>query len=473
MKKLIGSIALTALLGSAAFAEISISSWGRAIVAPVASNGERNVYWMGTSWTDAKGGQTRSTGLTFSASSENVGFVVDMCGESITTNDQAMFWAKPIDQITVSMGRIQEGTGRGNLCFGLWDWARGSSPAVFGEDFTYMQTDINGFAVKIEPISGLWAVAAVDMNNSSAEWYKCYSNGTNNTRYGIGYDIENIGSVRAQWITRVSGEKDSNWNGKWNKDKNEADKTDTFYGIINPAFDFTGVDGLFLTVGAYIPTAKVYSYTKKDAVAAKNGVYWDGKASGATGAGAVLPAKGTNAGDTDPFWIVEPTKASEASYSATQADVTQVNLGGTYKISDALAVQFGLGLKFGVWNGDVNSDNEVTHADNLGFAVAAGASYDFGNSITLLGDVRYANQWYVASGSVAEGSRKWTENDQMIFLVGVKKALTNGSISVGFEGGAYGVAMPALYSNDKNDALTSAASKQFTWSVPLVIEASF
>ena len=467
MKKLIGSVAIAALLAGAAFAEIGISSWGRAIVSPVASNGERNVYWMGTSWTDGKGGQPRATGLSFFASSENVGFNVDMCGENITANDTAYFWAKPIDQVEVRMGRIQEGTGRGNLCFGLWDWIRGGSAAIFGEDFTFLRTTNDGFSVKITPIDGLWAVAAVDMGNGSDEWYKCYSNGTNNTRYAVGYNIENIGSIRAQWITRKSGEKDVNWNGKIGK-KGDDIKTDTFYGIINPAFDFTGVDGLFVTVGAYIPTAKVYSYTKKDAVAAAKGLAYDNNWYDDEAA-----MKAAIADESKQGWIKAPTAAKAASSTASQADVTQVNLGGTYKISDALAVQLGVGLKFGVWNGDTNEYGDVTHDDNFGFTVGAGVTYDFGNSIAVVGDVRYANQWYAGSGSIAEGARKWTENDQLVFLVGVTKSLTNGYVGVGFEGGAYGFGQPALYSNKDKPAVTSAAAKTFTWSVPVVISASF
>lgn len=466
MKKLIGSVAIAALLAGAAFAEIGISSWGRAIVSPVASNGERNVYWMGTSWTDGKGGQPRATGLSFFASSENVGFNVDMCGENITANDTAYFWAKPIDQVEVRIGRIQEGTGRGNLCFGLWDWIRGGSAAIFGEDFTFLRTTNDGFSVKITPIDGLWAVAAVDMGNGSDEWYKCYSNGTNNTRYAVGYNIENIGSIRAQWITRKSGEKDVNWNGKIGK-KGDDIKTDTFYGIINPAFDFTGVDGLFVTVGAYIPTAKVYSLTKKDAVEAADGLRI---VKGATTVSTYAATDTVDAGDT----IIKAAKAASAtSYTASQADVTQVNLGGTYKISDALAVQLGVGLKFGVWNGDTNEYGDVTHDDNFGFTIGGGVTYDFGNSIAVVGDVRYANQWYAGSGSLQEGARKWTENDQLVFLVGVTKSLTNGYVGVGFEGGAYGFGQPALYSNKDKPAVTSAAAKTFTWSVPVVISASF
>lgn len=471
MKKLIGSVAIAALLAGAAFAEIGISSWGRAIVSPVASNGERNVYWMGTSWTDGKGGQPRATGLSFFASSENVGFNVDMCGENITANDTAYFWAKPIDQVEVRMGRIQEGTGRGNLCFGLWDWIRGGSAAIFGEDFTFLRTTNDGFSVKITPIDGLWAVAAVDMGNGSDEWYKCYSNGTNNTRYAVGYNIENIGSIRAQWITRKSGEKDVNWNGKIGK-KGDDVKTDTFYGIINPAFDFTGVDGLFVTVGAYIPTAKVYNMKYNKATTAANGIVQTVDATAGTVTYAAQAA-GYTLKDGESWFKAATADSKGGIASASQADVTQVNFGGTYKISDALAVQLGVGLKFGVWNGDTNEYGDVTHDDNFGFTVGAGVTYDFGNSIAVVGDVRYANQWYAGSGSIAEGARKWTENDQLVFLVGVTKSLTNGYVGVGFEGGAYGFGQPALYSNKDKPAVTSAAAKTFTWSVPVVISASF
>ena len=388
MKKLIGSVAIAAMVAGAAFAEIGLGSWGRSIAVPIASDGDINYAWEGTSWSGNSG--ISRQGFSVFASSENCGFNVDICGENVTQNDTAFMWAKPIDQLEVRIGRIQEATGRGNMCWGLWDWVRPQT-SIVGEDFTYMRTTNTGYSVKVTPIDNLWLVAAVDVKDGE-EWWHSYV--SDNTRYGIGYDVPDMMSIRAQVWTRYITPDSS-----YNKD---GSKTDVNYCVINPAIDITAVENLFITVGAYIPTAQAFN--KID----------NGKTS---------------------------TK-----------DPLQVNLGVNYNL-DAVALHFAVGTKFGLVTG-FDTKGEV-EADGFGLTVGGGADFDLGNSLSVVADFRYVTQYYAADMG---------KNDALYGLVGLNKALTNGSIGVGFEfGGNCGVPRKA----DKLD------SGVFTWSVPVVLTMGF
>ena len=101
MKKLIGTVAVAALLATAAFAEgISFGSWGRGLF--IVGNGKSADHagsnsvtsWIGQSW----GGPSPRTALGVSGSSDNMGFNMDIHGngDGLGMGDNALIWAKPL-----------------------------------------------------------------------------------------------------------------------------------------------------------------------------------------------------------------------------------------------------------------------------------------------------------------------------------------------------------------------------------------
>ncbi|MBN2810538.1 MAG: hypothetical protein JXP39_01440, partial [Spirochaetales bacterium] len=132
MKKALAILTALAVVGGAAFAEISVGGWGRAVFVPLANSGAEDVdstSHLGTSWTD--GGPR--IGFTVAGNSDNVGFQIDMNAdpvfngspvEAVAFGDQAKIWVKPVDMLTVTVGRFKEDTLRGNGTFGVFDWYR-------------------------------------------------------------------------------------------------------------------------------------------------------------------------------------------------------------------------------------------------------------------------------------------------------------------------------------------------------------
>ena len=241
MKKIVGTIAAIALAASSAFAGANFGmGFNRGVWMPVKGDGNDVKVFEGTSW----GGAARQ-GLSFSASSENMGVAIDINGDDggLGVGDVSCLWAQPWSWLKVTIGKAQDDTGRGCAGFGVRDWGRTSEAAKFDDDFTFTRFGNGtggqavGAIVKVTPVDGLWAVAAFDINdNDNAE--NAY---TKKAQYGAGYVIDGIGHIRAQYI----GQQNS----------------------INAAFDLTAVDNLALSVGAYIPLeenaeTKIRAYAK-------------------------------------------------------------------------------------------------------------------------------------------------------------------------------------------------------------------
>nr|WP_318681776.1 hypothetical protein [uncultured Treponema sp.] len=226
MKKIVGTIAAIALAASSAFAGVGIGSWGRALWAPVQGDKNGVSTWEGISWF----GDDSRVGISIHGESENVGFNIDMNGDKggIGAGDTQFIWVKPWSFLELQVGKVQDNTLRGDGCFGAFNWLRNSKMAGLGEDLTFKRigdgtgSQVMGAIVKVTPVDGLLIEAALKADGSKVE--DIFKVG----QYAAGYDIAGVGLIRAQYIG--------------------ATKT------VNAAFDLKAVDGLALSVGAFIPT---------------------------------------------------------------------------------------------------------------------------------------------------------------------------------------------------------------------------
>ena len=398
MKKIVGTIAAVAVAAGVAFADVGIGSWGRAVWTPVAyDDADGKVKsWEGISW----GGNFSRVGITVHAESENVGFALDMNADDygnkgIGVHDIAHFWAKPWSWLEVKVGKTQDDTGRGNIAYGMFNWKR-MGAGWTGEDVTFTRFgdgkggQAQGAIVKVTPVEGLWAIAAFDVQDNG----EAVSTFGNHAQYGIGYEIDGIGHIRAQYIGGKKVEDDAG---------NLVAEDQ-----INAAFDLAAVENLYLTVGAYIPLH-------------------------------------LNRGNIN----VTGEKIEET--------IPQVKLavGASYKVA---AVTFNAFFVGNLPNTVKISGIETTKDFSCQFGV--GADVDLGNGIGLVADVRFSSAVsYSNSSTTLKAS-----GEEVVFLVGASKALTNGSIGIGFQG-------------DINTVITSDfkdnSNTRFNWCIPVVISASF
>lgn len=219
MKKALAILAALALVASAASAEVTVGGWGRGLFS-VQNTGATGAVVTNTdkaSW----GGSPR-VGFTLAGSADKVGVVADLyfdsnAGKTASLGDQQFIWAKPIDQIKLTLGRAQVDTLRGNACFGSWNWDRDygvNKTGDIGEDTTFIRLSTGygdskhydnklGLIAEITPIDGLFIAAALRDVSSYGGTTGVNSNmedSLKNGQYQIGYTIAGVGTIRAQYI---------------------------------------------------------------------------------------------------------------------------------------------------------------------------------------------------------------------------------------------------------------------------------
>ncbi len=244
MKKLIGSVAIAAMVAGAAFAEIGIGAWGRGVWMPVSSSGNEIFTRNTTSWGGVDSGDNWSNpraGIGFHAASENVGFNLDYNGDGGTpgVHDNAHLWAKPVDAVKITLGKYDFQTYRQNGAYGLFNWFR-IGGGTEGEGLAMEGAGTTGAVVEITPVEGLAFAAAMPSQNIGKEAYKVYMW---ESTYIASYTMADTFQIKAQWKCAADG-------------TNEK-KEKIGYGKIQAAFDLFAVENLYLTVGASIPTAVV------------------------------------------------------------------------------------------------------------------------------------------------------------------------------------------------------------------------
>ena len=409
MKKLIGTVAVAALLATAAFAEgISFGSWGRALwivgTAQEADNGDNTVTsWLGQSW----GGPSPRVGLSVSGSSDNMGFNVDFHANGnggIDLGDNCLIWSKPIEMLKIIFaGKNDQNPLRRDAAFGLWNWDRIGAVGAVDEEgwlFPSLMKD-KEVSVEVTPIEGLKVVAGIDCllgdwgGLAPAEGERFVDQLGRTFAVAAAYSISNIGTAQVGFRSLGKGfDKEGGYN---------ADRKDAFE--IDASFELTMLEKVFVGAGLRLPLG------------------------GTFGAAADLY------GDGDLYaWNTQPVL---------------VTLHSRLSLIDNLTINVLAGLKLN--NADLK-EGDFKAGGAFGFRFGGEVEYGFSNGLGVFAEVEYANGIWMASSSA-------DNNDTLTFGLGVTKGFSNGVIGVAFEGTTNDYGRQALKNAD-----------DFAWEVPFRLE---
>ena len=243
MKKTLIAVAAAAALTTSAFAEITFGAWGRAILVPMASNGDKTVAGQNQSW----GGWGRATGLDINGSDAEGKAGFSMSYRNTTngdaeTGDNAHFWIKPFDGLKVIAGKVEYNALRGNACLPGWDVIRSSFEV--GEDLLFKNYAGTGALVEYTndaltvfaavPLTTAYSSTKDDKDNDEV------SNVYARTQAGAMYKIDGTGVVKAQFI------------GK-NLEKEVDGSKKMYTGDLEASFELTAVENLWVGLGVTFP----------------------------------------------------------------------------------------------------------------------------------------------------------------------------------------------------------------------------
>ena len=371
-KTLIAVAAAAALTATSAFAEITFGMWTKAVLVPVANDGEDYKAGLTQAW----GGAARTAGLGVNGVNEEgtAGYtfeIRDQAGEDkINHGDRSVLWVKPIDMVKLSVGYFDDGDNgfRQGSGFGAWDWLRPKNTTDLffnGDDAIMDKKSGNGFIAEVTPIEGLKVMANIPFLENGTyiqDAYDIYKK----TQIGAAYTIDGTGTLKVLW-TGVSEE------------TKVGNKKSDYTGKIGVAFNLTAVENLNLAIGAKFDIVdEDYKVGELEYDAAKK--------------------KYTGFDD----WGGSKNKAYFA-------------LNASYQVSDAMKVSLAGGVKL-----FKNSDIDPR------FGIGGGIDYTIMDGLTMNADVRYISE------TKADGYDG--EDDAVSFLLGVSKGFSNGSLGVGFEG---------------------------------------
>ena len=244
MKKTLIAVAAAAALTTSAFAEITFGAWGRAILVPIANNGDKTVAGQNQSW----GGWGRATGLNIDGSDAEGKAGFSMSYRNTTeakseVGDNAHFWIKPFDGLKVIAGKVEYNALRGNACLPGWDVIRSSFEV--GEDLLFKNYAGTGALVEYtnDALTVFAAVPLTTAYSSKKEDGKDNDEVSNvyaRTQAGAMYKIDGTGVVKAQFI------------GK-NKEKTVGDSKKMYTGDLEASFELTAVENLWVGLGVTFP----------------------------------------------------------------------------------------------------------------------------------------------------------------------------------------------------------------------------
>ena len=375
-KTLIAVAAAAALTATSAFAEITFGMWTKAVLVPVANDGE--VYKAGL--TQAWGGAARTAGLSVAGVNEEgtAGYtfeIRDQAGEDkINHGDRSVLWVKPIDMVKLSVGYFDDGDNgfRQGSGFGVWDWLRPKNTTDLffnGDDAIMDKKSGDGFIAEILPVDGLKVMANIPFLKTGTyiqDAYDIYKK----TQIGAAYTIDGTGTLKVLW-TGVSEE------------SKIADKKYDYTGKIGVAFNLTAVENLNLAIGAKFDIVDEDYKVDDSDFSKKSFGEWGG--------------------------------AKNKAYFALNAG---------YQVSDAMKFSLAGGVKLFKESGF-----------DPRWGIGAGVDYVVMDGLTLNTDVRYISETkYSKDGKKLDG-----KDDAVSFLVGVSKGFSNGSLGVGFEGITNGI----------------------------------
>ncbi len=409
MKKLIGALALAAMVATSAFAEVSFGAWICNLPTLVAYDGEDVKSggvanpWGGwrpvrfsTSWTADDG----KAGMTMGVSIEN---------GAIGTFAPNAFWIKPIDQIKVHVGHFDDSFGlRSDLCFGSWDWLRPNNAVAWGEGITFSAYDFAGFAVQLFPVEGLNILLGMPMTTSADDAYKAFGQG----KVAAAYTIDGIGTIKV------------GFNGEYKVNAAKAAVTANA-GVTKDNYYYVAKNGTVTEDANY---STVYSAAMDDQATA-------------TPTGIEKAAKDLTVADLSVAAADESKKYGtiEAAFDLTGIDKLFVTIGGAFTIADSdwfkaagkdggPQIKFALGASYGITEAfKLSADFAFAkyHSDVLDDPVMSfgvGANYALTEALGIVGDVRMLLPNNNADPTLS-------------FLVGLNGAVgSNASLGVGFQG---------------------------------------
>ena len=408
-KTLIAVAAAAALTATSAFAEITFGMWTKAVLVPVANDGEDYKAGLTQAW----GGPARTAGLGVNGVNEEgtAGYtfeIRDQAGEDkINHGDRSVLWVKPIDMVKLSVGYFDDGDNgfRQGSGFGAWDWLRPSRTTDLffnGDDAIMDKKSGDGFIAEVTPIEGLKVMANIPFLKTGTyiqDAYDIYKK----TQIGAAYTIDGTGTLKVLW-TGVSEE------------TKVGNKKSDYTGKIGVAFNLTAVENLNLAIGAKFDIVdEDYKVGELEYDAAKK--------------------KYTKGFDD---WGGSKNKAYFA-------------LNASYQVSDAMKVSLAGGVKL-----FKNSDIDPR------FGIGGGVDYTIMDGLTMNADVRYISE------TKADGYDG--EDDAVSFLLGVSKGFSNGSLGVGFEGVTNGAGFSSIAAGTDDKGKTHDG---FMWCVPVVLTFSF
>lgn len=350
MKKALAILMILALVGSAAFAEITFGAWGRGVFVPVQNSGatdEDSTATNKASW----GGAPR-IGFTISGVSDNVGFQADMNvdGGKVSCGDQQKIWVKPVSMLTLTIGNAYDDTLRGNAAFGSFNWDRDMGTWT-GEDVTFTRIATaaaskgpygQGMIAAIKPNDAIYAaVAFCDVNGGLTE------NLTKNIQVAGGYTVDGIGQIRAQYYS--------------------AYVADDTAGTVEVAFKLTAVENLYADFGLRMFTNKDLQGETKTISA-----YANYKVDAATIHGLVIYDLNE---DDDGYNIAAGVDYSLDGGIGVAADVRYTNdikSGG-----DDATTTFFAGVTKGFSNGKIGAGVEVKSSTDTGYSIPVVFEYWF------------------------------------------------------------------------------------------------
>ena len=375
-KTLIAVAAAAALTATSAFAEITFGMWTKAVLVPVANDGEDYKAGLTQAW----GGAARTAGLSVAGVNEEgtAGYtfeIRDQAGEDkINHGARSVLWVKPIDMVKLSVGYFDDGDNgfRQGSGFGVWDWLRPKNTTDLffnGDDAIMDKKSGDGFIAEILPVDGLKVMANIPFLKTGTyiqDAYDIYKK----TQIGAAYTIDGTGTLKVLW-TGVSEE------------SKIADKKYDYTGKIGVAFNLTAVENLNLAIGAKFDIVDEDYKVDDSDFSKKSFGEWGG--------------------------------AKNKAYFALNAG---------YQVSDAMKFSLAGGVKLFKESGF-----------DPRWGIGAGVDYVVMDGLTLNTDVRYISETkYSKDGKKLDG-----KDDAVSFLVGVSKGFSNGSLGVGFEGITNGI----------------------------------
>ena len=432
MKKLIGTVAVAALLASAAFAEISFGSWLRAIAVPVAGDGEDIKSGMVNSW--GWGARVARVDIRGTSEDEKAGFSMQIFNDHVgglSDGDEAVLWVRPWDFLKVSLGHYDYTTFRGDLTFGSWGWVRPQNWLFDDEGLTFDKLGAkNGIHLELTPVEGLmimWNLPITGWNDA----YKMFEGQDIAAKYTIG----DIGTIKLGWggkggrAYKTPAVAAGWWDGsdedngvfdsyedaiigeieepKYRKAVAGSDE-EKYLGDINIGFDLTGIDNLFLTVGAKI------SIASEDYKLLQGGSF----------------------------------------------GLFKLALGASYQITDNFKVSASYGMQT---YAKVDSDNKKLANHQFGIGIDVGLT----DSLSLSADFR----GLIDGGKKVLGEKVDGADPVFSFLVGLQYTCSsNGYIGIGFQGVTKS---NGFLKNGGQSAFPGAKADAFSWAVPIAVSVWF